>query len=65
MTKLGELYEKEKIEYANEIARKACLEAKYLTAKKMLDRELDLLDIMAVTGLSEAEILSLRDKQIV
>ena len=61
MTKLGELYEKEKIEYANELVRKLNLE----TAKKMLDRGLDLLDIMAVTGLSEAEILSIKDKQIV
>lgn len=61
MTKLGQLYEKEKIEYGNEISRKTHLE----TAKKMLDRDIDLLDIMAVTGLSEAEILSLKDKQIV
>lgn len=61
MTKLGELYEKEKIEYANEMVRKLNLE----TAMKMLDRGLDLLDIMAVTGLSEAEILSLKDKKII
>lgn len=60
MTKLGQLYEKEKIEYGNERSRKTNLE----NAKKMLDRGLDLLDIMAVTGLSEAEILSLKDKQI-
>lgn len=61
MTKLGQLYEKEKIEYGNERSRKTNLE----NAKKMFDRGLDLLDIMAVTGLSEAEILSLKDKQIV
>lgn len=61
MTRLGQLYEKEKIEYANEKVKKANLE----TAKKMLDKEMDIIDIMEITGLSEAEILSLKTKQIV
>lgn len=61
MTRLGQLYEKEKIEYGNERARKVNLE----TAKKMLDKEMDIIDIMEITGLSEAEILSLKTKQIV
>lgn len=60
MTRLGQLYEKEKIEYGNERARKVNLE----TAKKMLDKEMDIIDIMEITGLSEAEILSLKTKQI-
>lgn len=65
MTKLGELYEKEKIEYSNEQSKKAEYQTLFRVAKGMLDREIDLLDILAVTGLSEAEILSLKDKQIV
>lgn len=65
MTKLGQLYEKEKIEYGNERARKAALMEKYTIAQNLLDQGLDIVDIMKATGLTEAEILSLKAKQIV
>lgn len=61
MTKLGQLYEKEKIEYGNERARAVVLE----NAKGMLDEGIDIIKIMKITGLTEAEILSLKDKQTV
>ena len=65
ITKLGQLYEKEKIEYGNERARKAALMEKYTIAQNLLDQGLDIVDIMKATGLTEAEILSLKAKQIV
>lgn len=65
MTKLGQLYEKEKIEYGNERARKAALMERYTITQNLLVLGLDIIDIMEVTGLTEAEILSLKEKQIV
>lgn len=65
MTKLGQLYEKEKIEYGNERAKKAALMEKYTIAQNLLVLGLDIVDIMEVTGLTEAEILSLKAKQII
>lgn len=65
MTKLGQLYEKEKIEYGNERAKKAALMEKYTIAQNLLDQGLDIVDIMKATGLTEAEILSLKTKKII
>ena len=52
MTQLGQLYEKEKIEYANRKTREMAL--------KMLKRNIDIVDIMEVTGLTEDELLRLQ-----
>lgn len=65
MTKLGQLYEKEKIEYGNERAKKAALMEKYTITQNLLVLGLNIVDIMEVTGLTEAEILSLKAKQII
>lgn len=56
MTKIGQLYEKEKIEYGNQIIREI--------AAKMLKRKMNFKDIMEVTGLTEEELLYLREIKI-
>lgn len=56
MTQLGQLYEKEKIEYGNQKTREMAL--------KMLRRNIDIIDIMEVTGLTEAELLRLQDESV-
>lgn len=56
MTQLGQLYEKEKIEYGNQKTREMAL--------KMLRRNIDMIDIMEVTGLTEDELLRLQDKNV-
>lgn len=56
MTQLGQLYEKEKIEYANQKTRESITEM----ALKMLKRNIDITDIMEVTGFTEAELLRLQ-----
>jgi len=56
MTKVGRLFEEEKIEYANE---------KMLgVAKKMLEENIDILTIMKVTELSKSVILKLKDNPV-
>ncbi len=56
MTQLGQLYEKEKIEYGNQKTREMAL--------KMLKRNIDIIDIMEVTGLTEDELLRLQEKGV-
>ena len=56
MTQLGQLYEKEKIEYGNQKTREMAL--------KMLKRDIDIIDIMEVTGLTEDELLRLQEKSV-
>ena len=56
MTQLGQLYEKEKIEYGNQKIREMAL--------KMLKRNIDIIDIMEVTGLTEDELLRLQEKSV-
>ena len=56
MTQLGRLYEKEKIEYANQKTREMAL--------KMLKRNIDIIDIMEVTGLTEDELIRLQEKSV-
>ena len=46
MTQLGQLYEKEKIEYGNQKAREKAMEM----AKSLMDEGDDLIKIMKVTG---------------
>ncbi len=56
MTQLGQLYEKEKIEYGNQKTREMAL--------KMLKRNIDIIDIMEVTGLTEDELIRLQEKSV-
>ena len=56
MTQLGQLYEKEKIEYGNQKTREMAL--------KMLKRNIDIIDIMEVTGLTEDELLRLQEQGV-
>ncbi len=53
-TMKSSLYEKEKIEYGNQKTREMAL--------KMLRRNIIIVDIMKVTGLTEAELLRLQDE---
>ena len=60
MTQLGQLYEKEKIEYANKKNRELTVEM----AKSMLDEGIGFVKIMKVTGLTEDELLRLQDEAV-
>ena len=60
MTQLGQMYEKEKIEYGNQKAKEKALEM----AKSLMDEGDDLVKIMKVTGLTEAELLRLQDETV-
>lgn len=60
MTQLGQMYEKEKIEYANKKNRELTLEM----AKSFLDDGVDLVKIMKATGLTEDELLRLQDEAV-
>ena len=60
MTQLGQLYEKEKIEYGNLKAREKAIEI----AKFLMDEGDDLIKIMKVTGLTEAELLRLQNEKV-
>ena len=60
MTQLGQLYEKEKIEYGNQKAREKVIEM----AKSLMDEGDDIIKIMKVTGLTEAELLRLQDGSV-
>jgi len=56
MTQLGQLYEKEKIEYGNQKVRDM--------AKSMLEENIDIVKIMRITGLTEEELLRLQDESV-
>ncbi len=62
MTKIGQLYEKEKIEYANQKVRETAIKERTEMAMKMLARGIDIIDIMGVTGFTEAELLRLQEE---
>ncbi len=57
MTQIGQMYEKEKIEYGNQRAKEAVREM----ARAMLDEDIDIVKVMKITGLAEEELLRLRD----
>ena len=65
MTQIGQMYEKEKIEYGNQRAKEAAKEAAREAAKEMaramLDEDIDTIKIMKITGLTEEELLHLQD----
>ena len=60
MTQLGQLYEKEKIEYGNQRERET---AKKI-AKSLLEDGTEIIKIMKATGLTEAELLRLQDENV-
>ena len=60
MTQLGQMYEKEKIEYANKKNRELTLEM----AKSLLNDGVDLVKIMKATGLTEDELLHLQNEAV-
>ena len=62
MTKIGQLYEKEKIEYANQKVKETAIKERTEMAMKMLTCDIDIIDIMKMTGLTEAELLGLQNK---
>ena len=64
MTQLGQLYEKEKIEYANQKIRENVIKERNEMALKMLNRNMNIIDIMEVTGLTEDELLRLQNEKV-
>ena len=64
MTQIGQMYEKEKIEYGNQRAKKATKEAVREMARAMLDEDIDIVKVMKITGLAEDELLHLRDTAV-
>jgi predicted transposase YdaD len=58
MTKIEKIFEKEKLEYANEKVSEYSIR----TAKILLNEGIDIIPIMKVTGLSEREIMNLQEK---
>ena len=58
MTQLGQLYEKEKIEYGNLKAREKAIEI----AKSLLEDGTEIVKIMKATGLTEEELLNLQNE---
>ena len=65
MTQLGQLYEKEKIEYANQKVRENVIKERNEMALKMLNRNMNIIDIMEVTGLTEDELLRLQNENVI
>jgi hypothetical protein len=62
MTKIEKIFEKEKLEYANELLSEYQRESGIRTAKILLSEGIDIIPIMKVTGLSEREIMKLQEK---
>lgn len=56
MTQISQMYEKEKIEYGNQKVREM--------ASAMLDEGIDIVKVMKITGLTEDELLRLRDTAV-
>ena len=65
MTKIGQLYEKEKIEYANQKVKETAIKERTEMAMKMLARGIDIIDIMGVTSFTEAELLRLQNGELI
>ena len=61
MTKIGRLYEEEKIDFANKEVSKAKLEDKVALVKKMLAEREDIIKIMKYTELTKDEILRIQE----
>lgn len=61
MTKVERIYERERIEYGNEKEKNGFNNALVKSAKGMLAKGMDILDIMEVTGFTEQDILALQE----
>lgn len=57
MTQIGQMYEKEKIEFANQKVKEMSKDM----ARAMLDEGIDIVKTMKITGLTEDELLRLQD----
>ena len=57
MTQIGQMYEKEKIEFANQKVK----EMSKVMARAMLDEGIDIVKTMKITGLTEDELLHLQN----
>ena len=57
MTQIGQMYEEEKIEFANQRVK----EMSKVMARAMLDEGIDIVKTMKITGLTEEELLHLQD----
>ena len=57
MTQIGQMYEKEKIEYGNQMA----LKEKIRITKILLQEGVDTVMIMKATGFTEEQLLRLQD----
>ena len=57
MTQIGQMYEKEKIEYGNQKVKDTTRDM----ARAMLDEGIETVKIMKITGLTEEELLNLQD----
>ena len=64
MTKVGRLFEEEKIEYAEKYAQERERETKQEIARKLLSDGVDILIITKATMLSKSEILSLQNNPV-
>lgn len=64
MTQIGQMYEKEKIEYGNQKVRETAIRERTNMAKAMLDEGFELVKIMKITGLTEDELLRLQDEAV-
>ena len=58
MTQIGQMYEKEKIEYGNQKVKDTTRDM----ARAMLDEGIETVKIMKITGLTEEELLRLQDE---
>ena len=56
MTQIGQMYEKEKIEFANQKVK----EMSKVMSRAMLDEGIDIVKTMKITGLTEEELLRLQ-----
>ncbi len=57
MTQIGQMYEEEKIEFANQRVK----EMSKVMARAMLDEGIDIVKTMKITGLTEDKLLHLQD----
>lgn len=64
MTQIGQMYEKEKIEYANQKVKEKATEISREMARAMLDEGIEIVKIMKITGLTEDELLCLRNTAV-
>ena len=60
MTQIGQMYEKEKIEFANQKVKEMSKDM----ARAMLDEGIDIVKIMKITGLTEEELLHLQNAAV-